>query len=135
MQTTKLRRILIVDDHYIFRTVLSDLLALAQPGARILQARDGKEGVDLALAEKPDLILMDVHMPVMDGYEATKALREKPETKSIPVIAMFNGSSGNLNNLDSPPVYNAFVSKPFYIDELMQIITQINETGTGERII
>ncbi len=54
----------------------------------VLVAANGREALEIALAERPSLILMDLHMPVMDGYETTRRLKEAPQTADIPVIAV-----------------------------------------------
>lgn len=61
---------------------------LKQQGFEVLVARDGEEGVAMAAAEAPDLILMDLGLPVLDGWEATRRLKAGPETRAIPVIAI-----------------------------------------------
>ena len=61
---------------------------LTRAGYTVLVAVDGQQGVDMALAERPDLILMDLSLPGLDGWEATRRLKAAPETKSIPVIAL-----------------------------------------------
>jgi CheY-like chemotaxis protein len=61
---------------------------LNQQGFEVLVARDGEEGVAMAAAEAPDLILMDLGLPVVDGWEATRRLKAGPETRAIPVIAI-----------------------------------------------
>jgi len=61
---------------------------LKRAGYTVLIARDGAQGVAMALAEQPDLILMDIGLPVLDGGEATRQIKAAPETKHIPVIAL-----------------------------------------------
>jgi two-component system, cell cycle response regulator DivK len=61
---------------------------LTRAGYTVLVAVDGQQGVDMALTERPDLILMDLSLPVLDGWEATRRLKAAPETTSIPVIAL-----------------------------------------------
>lgn len=79
-------RILIVEDNEMNRDMLSR--RLERKGYFITMAVDGGEGVAKALAEKPDLILMDMSLPVMDGWEATRCVKADPATKHIPVIAL-----------------------------------------------
>jgi len=79
-------RILLVEDNEMNRDMLSRRLARRE--YEVLVAVDGKEGVEMAGSEAPDLILMDMSLPVMDGWEATRQLKASPETKAIPIIAL-----------------------------------------------
>ena len=79
-------RILVVEDSPDIRVLVRMLLEAA--GHEVLTASDGREGVETAKRERPDLVLMDLSLPVMSGWEATKALKETPETASIPVVAV-----------------------------------------------
>jgi len=79
-------RILIVEDNEMNRDMLSR--RLERKGYSISMAVDGGAGVEKAAAEKPDLILMDMSLPVIDGWEATRRVKANPETKHIPVIAL-----------------------------------------------
>jgi two-component system cell cycle response regulator DivK len=79
------KTILVVDDTDWNRDLLVQLL---EEEYDILQARDGAEGVQKAAAEKPDLILMDLGMPVMDGWEATRRIKADGALKAIPIIAV-----------------------------------------------
>ncbi len=78
--------ILIVEDNEVNRDMLSR--RLSRRGYQVLTAVDGQEGVTVAQSQNPDLILMDLSLPVMDGWEATKRLKAAPETQSIPIIAL-----------------------------------------------
>ena len=79
-------RILCVEDNddnaYVVRN------RLGRAGFTVLVAVDGEQGLAMALAERPDLVLMDLSLPVLDGWEATRRLKTTPETKDIPVIAL-----------------------------------------------
>ena len=79
-------KILIVEDNEMNRDMLSR--RLIKKGFEIIIAVDGEEGVKKTLSEKPDLILMDMSLPVMDGWEATKKLKSNSDTSKIPVIAL-----------------------------------------------
>ena len=79
-------KILIVDDNAENSDALS--LCLQQKGFEVISARDGKEGVRMALSEKPDLVLMDLNMPELDGWEATRILKAEAATEKLPVIAL-----------------------------------------------
>ncbi len=76
----------IVEDDPKSLKLIRDLLLSS--GYTIIEATDGRQGVELAKAQKPDLIFMDIQMPVMDGLEATKILKADGETKDIPIIAL-----------------------------------------------
>lgn len=77
---------LIVEDDPKSLKLFRDLLQIE--GYTTLEASDGKQAVEIAKAERPDLILMDIQMPVMDGLEATKILKADTETRDIPIIAL-----------------------------------------------
>jgi CheY-like chemotaxis protein len=79
-------RILYVEDNEDNVYVVKN--RFARVGFTVLVATDGEKGVAMAAAEKPDLILMDLRLPVMDGWEATKRIKAQPETRHIPVIAL-----------------------------------------------
>jgi CheY-like chemotaxis protein len=79
-------RLLYVEDNEMNRDMLSR--RLQRRGFEVLIASDGEQGVAMAAAEKPDLILMDMSLPVLDGWQATRRLKAAPETKGIPVIGL-----------------------------------------------
>jgi CheY-like chemotaxis protein len=79
-------KILLVEDNEMNRDMLSR--RLERRGYEVIVAVDGEDGVARARAEAPDLILMDMSLPVLDGWEATRQLKAAPETKSIPVVAL-----------------------------------------------
>ena len=79
-------KILYVEDNEMNRDMLSRRLQRREH--EILLAFDGKEGLDMMKSEKPDLVLMDMGLPVMDGWEATTTAKEDPEIKDIPIIAL-----------------------------------------------
>jgi CheY-like chemotaxis protein len=79
-------KILVVEDNELNRDMLSR--RLERRGYQVIVAVDGQEGVAMARSEAPDLVLMDMSLPVMDGWESTRQLKAAPETQSIPVIAL-----------------------------------------------
>ncbi len=79
-------KILLVEDNEMNRDMLSR--RLARKGYEVSIAVDGQQGIEMARAETPDLILMDMSLPVVDGWEATRQLKAAAETKAIPVIAL-----------------------------------------------
>jgi two-component system cell cycle response regulator DivK len=79
-------KILLVEDNEMNRDMLSR--RLVRNGYEVSVAIDGQQGVDMALSERPDLILMDMSLPVIDGWEATRRVRANDVTRQIPVIAL-----------------------------------------------
>ncbi|MFT3913349.1 MAG: response regulator [Anaeromyxobacteraceae bacterium] len=91
------KKILLVDDSST--VLLMEKMILAKNQYDVVEARDGQEGVAKALAEKPDLILMDVVMPKMDGFEAVKRLRAEEPTRATPIIMVT--TRGELESVES----------------------------------
>lgn len=79
-------KILLVEDNELNRDMLSR--RLKRSGFEVMMAVDGRQGMEMAAADPPDLILMDISLPVMDGWEATSRLKKTPTTREIPVIAL-----------------------------------------------
>jgi CheY-like chemotaxis protein len=79
-------KILLVEDNEMNRDMLSR--RLERRGYTIVMAVDGQQGVDMASSEKPDLILLDMSLPIIDGWEAAKQIKAKPECKDTPMIAL-----------------------------------------------
>lgn len=79
-------RILLVEDNELNRDMLSR--RLERKGYEVLVAIDGEQGIAMSQRESPDLILMDMSLPVLDGWQATRQLKANPQTKSIPIIAL-----------------------------------------------
>ena len=79
-------KVLLVEDNEMNRDMLSR--RLIRRGFEVVFAVDGKQGVDLARSEKPDIILMDMSLPVMDGWEATRCVKADAATRSVPVIGL-----------------------------------------------
>ncbi len=79
-------KILLIEDNQMNRDMLSR--RLTRKGYEVVIAVDGEQGMAMARSEAPDLILMDMSLPVLDGWEATRQLKSAPETQSIPIIAL-----------------------------------------------
>jgi len=88
------KKILIVEDEAPLLNILSDKLASA--GYAVVKAEDGKSGLKLAFSEKPDLILLDITMPIMDGLTMLKYLRQEESVKDTEVVLLTNSSASNL---------------------------------------
>ena len=86
------KRILVVEDDEDSRRILRDLLASGD--YQMLEAEDGKQGIAVAEAQRPDLILMDIQLPLVDGYEATRHIKANPKLRSIPIIVVTSQADG-----------------------------------------
>jgi CheY-like chemotaxis protein len=104
------RRLLVVDDVLQNRAMLVDLLGSL--GFEIAEASDGREALDRAKAGNPDLILMDVMMPVMDGLEATRRIRELPAGREVPILAVSASASSTDKARCMEAGASAFITKP-----------------------
>jgi two-component system cell cycle response regulator DivK len=104
-------RVLIVEDQEDNRAILRDLLS--KSGYELIEATNGEEGVALALSQRPDLILMDVQLPIIDGYEATRRIKSNAELRSIPVIAVTSYALSGDEAKARAAGCDAYVAKPF----------------------
>lgn len=116
-------RILLIEDNDLNRDALGRLLA--RHGFSVLAARDGAEGVELALQARPDLILMDLGLPHIDGHEATQMLRAAPATASIPVIALTAHAMDSDRNQALAAGCDAFETKPVVLARLLATIESL----------
>ena len=117
--------VLVVDDNSAVRMILSDFLTAAYPSARVLQAENGADGLAIAQAEQPDLVLLDAEMPVLNGFAAAQQLRETAVTKSIPIIAISSGASNNELVKGLRSLADKSLPKPFTVDELLQAVSGV----------
>jgi len=120
------RRILVVDDEPNVRKLLRTVL---NKKFTVLEAEDGSQAVKVASTEKPDLILMDIMMPKMDGYTSCYALKSEPATRSIPII-MLTAIDLKLNlQLSKEIGADGYITKPFNSRDLLDNITQVLSTA------
>lgn len=115
------KRLLVVDDHESIRLLLST--ALSRADFEVDTAADGKEAVERISQGPPDLVLMDLMMPVLDGWEATRRIKANPATASIPVVAVTAGDHrGETERLRSAG-FSAYLPKPFRPAQVAQAVT------------
>ena len=112
--------ILIVEDDRLSMTLLSDFLNAH--GYRVLKTSEGLEAINLAHDEQPDLILMDIRLPGINGFDVTRLLKQDSQTKAIPIIAVtaFATPGDETKALDSGCA--AYITKPVNVDELLRTI-------------
>ena len=114
--------ILLVEDEPKNLTLLRDVLQVS--GYKTIEATDGKQGVELAKSKKPDLILMDVQMPVMDGLEATRILKADATTSNIPVLALTSYAMKGDKERILEAGCDGYLAKPIDIKELLKIVAE-----------
>jgi two-component system cell cycle response regulator DivK len=119
-------RILLVEDNEMNRDMLSR--RLSRRGFDVLIAENGKVGVELAASEKPDLILMDMSLPVMDGWEATRRIKANPVTSRIPVIALTAHAMASDRDMALEAGCDDYDSKPVDLSQLVRKIEQLLTT-------
>lgn len=117
---TILASILIVEDNPDSRDALRALLEAY--GYSVIEATNGKEGVGEALRRKPDLILMDIMMPVMDGLQATRELRTNPEFRRVPILALTALAGSRDVALDAG--CDDYLTKPFNVAAMLMTIRE-----------
>ncbi|MES9844297.1 MAG: transporter substrate-binding domain-containing protein [Candidatus Sedimenticola sp. PURPLELP] len=118
-------RVLLVEDNEINSQVAEEILT--QCGMRVSIAVDGRQGVERVRKEPFDVVLMDVEMPVMDGYEATRTIRAQPEFADLPIIAMTANAMASDRDRCIESGMNDFVSKPFDPPELYAALARWTE--------
>ena len=121
--------ILIVDDAHLNRKLLRDYLTSYD--FCLLEAENGQEAVKICSNEHPDLVLMDLRMPMLDGYEAATILKGRPETKNIPMIAVTAWATKEEKDRVTP-VFDAFLTKPIDKIELVQALCSFLPHSTPE---
>jgi two-component system, cell cycle response regulator DivK len=105
------KRILVVEDQPDNRQILHDLLTSV--GYEIISADDGEAGVAAAATERPDLILMDIQLPIMDGYEATRRIKADPTLRAIPIIVVTSYALSGDEGKARAAGCDAYVTKPY----------------------
>jgi len=115
------KRILVADDEESLRYLITETLELGD--YEILQARDGEEAFRLAIESKPDLILLDMMMPKMTGFEVTQALRERGETTTIVLLTARSQKESREKGLELGANY--YLIKPFSPLELLNLVDTI----------
>jgi two-component system cell cycle response regulator DivK len=126
-ETGSVVKILLVEDNEMNRDMLSR--RLRRNGYEVVIAIDGQQGVEMAAAESPDLILMDMSLPVIDGWEAARRVRENEATRKIPVIALTAHAMAGDREKAIEAGCDDYDTKPVEITRLLGKITALIESG------
>ena len=126
----QLKTVLVVEDYADSRFMMARLLEMS--GYRVLEASNGREAVQVAEGECPDVVLMDLQMPVLDGFTATSIIRRIESTCRVPVIAVSAQSSEDYIAAARRVGCDHFVTKPVDFDLLLDLVRECTE-GAGAR--
>lgn len=116
------KRVLVVEDTEDNRQIMRDLLTAA--GYELIEAVDGAEGLAKATQHTPDLILMDIQLPVLDGYEVTRRIKADPALRHIPIIAVTSYALSGDENKTRAAGCDGYVAKPFSPRQLLSKIRE-----------
>jgi two-component system cell cycle response regulator DivK len=119
------RKILVIEDHDPDRRLVK--MALSSPKWILLEASDGEQGLALALEERPDLIIMDVRLPKLDGLQLTRKLRATPGFKHTPIIAITAYAMKGDKERVLKAGYTLYLPKPIHIKTLIQQVNRLLE--------
>jgi two-component system cell cycle response regulator DivK len=111
------KRILVIEDTEDNRQIIRDLLTSFN--YELLEAVDGAEGVAMAQTHRPDLILMDIQLPVLDGYEATRRIRAIPELAGVPIVAVTSYALSGDEAKTREAGCDGYIAKPFSPRQLL----------------
>lgn len=117
-----MKKILVVED---IEDNLELVIQILGKRYQMLEARDGEQGLEVARRELPDLILMDLSLPVLDGWEATRRLKEDPELKSIPVVAITAHAMGGDREKALAAGCDDYLTKPITPGPLREIVKRL----------
>ena len=123
------KRILVIEDTENNRRILNDLLTNA--GFEVIEATDGEKGVAMAAERRPDLILMDIQLPGLDGYEVTRRIKADPALRAIPIIAVTSYALSGDEDKARDAGCDAYVTKPIDTRNFATFVTQFLPRPAG----
>lgn len=121
------KRILIADDNKHIRLLVGATLKVRD--YEVLEAEDGEEAIEMAVSQQPDLIVLDVMMPKMDGFEVLRLLRKRPETKGVPIVMLTTAAqeADQIRGWDGG--VDEYMTKPFNPSALIEIVERCLAPG------
>ncbi len=129
MKKTARSRVLVVDDYADAREMYSEYLQFS--GFDVVEAANGMEALQRAVEDRPDIILMDLSLPVMDGWEATRRLKADGRTANIPVVALTGHALAGISEGAMRAGCDAFVTKPCLPEDLVREIRKVLDAPAG----
>ncbi|MET0399153.1 MAG: response regulator [Longimicrobiaceae bacterium] len=129
------QRILLAEDNEDNRTIYRTILE--HSGYTVVEAQDGEAAVRLAAEERPDLILLDISMPLLDGWEAARQIRDNPDTAGIPIVALTAHALQQDRARAIAEGFDSYLAKPVeprrVVEEVRRLLDGEREQGTGNR--
>jgi two-component system cell cycle response regulator DivK len=119
----KSRKVLIVDDFEDNRAMYAEFLRYS--GLEVVEARDGAEAVEVARTQMPDLIVMDLSLPIIDGWEATRRIKHDPRTRDIPIIALTGHALEGHSQGAREAGCEGFLAKPCLPETLLETVNAV----------
>jgi two-component system alkaline phosphatase synthesis response regulator PhoP len=119
-------KILIVDDEVHLARILQ--FTLEHVGYRVITAHDGKEAIDMVRNERPDLVVLDLMLPIIDGYKVCNILKNDKESAQTPIIIL-SARDLSQEQIDEPINADCFMEKPFNTDNLIGTISDLLDDG------
>ncbi len=120
MKQSHKKRVLVVEDNHMNKVLVREILTIN--GYEIIEANTGAEALKLVSTEKPDVILMDLQLPVMDGYTATRLIRADERNRDIPILALTASAMKSDEEKILKSGFNGYIPKPIKIKNLIDTV-------------
>ena len=131
MKSVQRQRVLLVDDHDDARQMYAEYLEFS--GFETVQAANGLEAIRRAQEHHPDIVVMDLSLPVMDGWEATRRLKADERTAGIPILALSGHALTNLSQKAKQAGFDGFIAKPCLPEDLIAEIRKVLDACTSPK--
>ena len=124
-------KVLLVEDNYMNKVLVREILTLN--GYDIIEAASGTEGLKMLALEPPDIVLMDLHLPEMDGITATRIIKADEKNRHIPVLALTASAMKGEEQKLIDKGFDGYVAKPIEVKKLLEAITESMKAKGGEQ--
>ena len=124
--------VLLVEDYEDTRLMMRQQLELG--GFRVVEASDGREAVERAEKQRPAVILMDLNMPVLDGFTAALRIREREETRGVPIVALTAYDTSEFRAAARAVGCSEYLPKPVAFDQLLSLVSRLSQRSRAEAL-
>lgn len=126
-------KVLLVEDNYMNKVLVKEILTLN--GYEVIEAQSGVEAIKILAASRPDIILMDLHLPEMDGFTATRIIKSDERNKEIPILALTASAMKGDEEKILSRGFDGYVAKPIEVRKLLEIISaSLNAKKQGAKL-